>query len=223
MPVLGELARWGYQWAWSAPRSSERVDLGAIFRLAPGLVEATEPRETSSSSSPTATARRHRASYTLTLPPTARRSRAAVRRALADVTASTPPGSARSRRCATSAAWRSPATASWRSGSSPSWRRLRVRAAAADSELPGRLRPGAGSARLNPPPPEPAARAVLWRYVSRCDSWTSKERRAHGIPGAGIEPAEPLRAALFKSADFASLSTRARGEMLDAAQDRNVF
>ena len=38
MPVLGELARWGYQWAWSAPRSSERVDLGAIFRLAPGLV-----------------------------------------------------------------------------------------------------------------------------------------------------------------------------------------
>jgi hypothetical protein len=39
MPVLGELARWGYQWAWSAPRSSERVDLGAIFRLTPGLVE----------------------------------------------------------------------------------------------------------------------------------------------------------------------------------------
>ena len=38
MPVLGELARWGYQWAWSTPRSSERVDLGAIFRLAPGLV-----------------------------------------------------------------------------------------------------------------------------------------------------------------------------------------
>jgi len=40
MPVLGELARWGYQWAWSTPRSSERVDLGAIFRLAPGLVQA---------------------------------------------------------------------------------------------------------------------------------------------------------------------------------------
>ena len=39
MPVLAELARWGYQWAWSAPRSSERVDLGAIFRLAPGLIE----------------------------------------------------------------------------------------------------------------------------------------------------------------------------------------
>jgi len=38
MPVLGELARWGYQWAWSAPRSSERVDLGAIFRLTPGMV-----------------------------------------------------------------------------------------------------------------------------------------------------------------------------------------
>ena len=39
-PVLGELARWGYEWAWSSPRTSERVDLGAIFRLAPGLVNA---------------------------------------------------------------------------------------------------------------------------------------------------------------------------------------
>jgi DNA-binding HxlR family transcriptional regulator len=38
MPVLGELARWGYEWAWSAPRGSEAVDLGAIFRLAPGLI-----------------------------------------------------------------------------------------------------------------------------------------------------------------------------------------
>jgi DNA-binding HxlR family transcriptional regulator len=37
-PVLGQLARWGYEWAWSAPRVSERVDLGAIFRLIPGLV-----------------------------------------------------------------------------------------------------------------------------------------------------------------------------------------
>ena len=37
-PVLGELARWGYEWAWSPPRASERVDLGAIFRLIPGLV-----------------------------------------------------------------------------------------------------------------------------------------------------------------------------------------
>jgi DNA-binding HxlR family transcriptional regulator len=38
MPILGELARWGYEWAWSSPRSSEAVDIGAIFRLAPGLV-----------------------------------------------------------------------------------------------------------------------------------------------------------------------------------------
>jgi hypothetical protein len=38
MPILGELARWGYEWAWGSPRSAERVDLGAIFRLAPGLV-----------------------------------------------------------------------------------------------------------------------------------------------------------------------------------------
>ena len=40
-PVLGELARWGYEWAWSPPRSSERVDLGAIFRLVPGLVNGS--------------------------------------------------------------------------------------------------------------------------------------------------------------------------------------
>jgi hypothetical protein len=40
MPVLGELARWGYEWAWSMPRPSERVDIGAIFRIAPGLVPA---------------------------------------------------------------------------------------------------------------------------------------------------------------------------------------
>jgi DNA-binding HxlR family transcriptional regulator len=38
MPILGELARWGYEWTWSAPRLSESVDIGAIFRLAPGLV-----------------------------------------------------------------------------------------------------------------------------------------------------------------------------------------
>jgi hypothetical protein len=37
MPVLAELARWGYEWAWSSPRGSETIDLGAIFRLAPGL------------------------------------------------------------------------------------------------------------------------------------------------------------------------------------------
>jgi DNA-binding HxlR family transcriptional regulator len=38
MPVLAELARWGYEWAWGPPRESEAIDVGAIFRLAPGLV-----------------------------------------------------------------------------------------------------------------------------------------------------------------------------------------
>jgi DNA-binding HxlR family transcriptional regulator len=37
-PVLGELARWGYEWAWGPPRPMERVDVGAIFRLIPGLL-----------------------------------------------------------------------------------------------------------------------------------------------------------------------------------------
>jgi hypothetical protein len=40
LPVLAELARWGYEWAWSSPRAAEHVDVGAIFRLAPGLVNA---------------------------------------------------------------------------------------------------------------------------------------------------------------------------------------
>jgi DNA-binding HxlR family transcriptional regulator len=44
MPVLGELARWGYEWAWGSPRASESVDLGAIFRLVPGLIAANSKR-----------------------------------------------------------------------------------------------------------------------------------------------------------------------------------
>ena len=38
MPVVGALARWGYDWTWSAPRESEEVNVGAILRLAPGLL-----------------------------------------------------------------------------------------------------------------------------------------------------------------------------------------
>jgi hypothetical protein len=38
MPVLGALARWGYDWTWSSPRPGEDINLGAIFRLAPGLL-----------------------------------------------------------------------------------------------------------------------------------------------------------------------------------------
>jgi regulator of protease activity HflC (stomatin/prohibitin superfamily) len=39
MPVLGALARWGYEWTWTGPRSGEDVNVGAIFRLAPGLLQ----------------------------------------------------------------------------------------------------------------------------------------------------------------------------------------
>jgi DNA-binding HxlR family transcriptional regulator len=39
MPVVGALARWGYDWTWSAPRPGEDINVGAIFRLAPGLME----------------------------------------------------------------------------------------------------------------------------------------------------------------------------------------
>jgi len=36
--VLGALARWGYAWAWSSPREGEEVNVGAVLRLAPGLL-----------------------------------------------------------------------------------------------------------------------------------------------------------------------------------------
>jgi hypothetical protein len=45
MPVLGALARWGCDWTWSAPRAGEDVNVGAIFRLAPGLLTAPPKRE----------------------------------------------------------------------------------------------------------------------------------------------------------------------------------
>src|SRR6202000_1701083 len=38
LTVLRALARWGYDWTWSAPRPGEDVNIGAIFRLAPGLL-----------------------------------------------------------------------------------------------------------------------------------------------------------------------------------------
>jgi len=40
LAVLGALARWGYEWAWTAPREGEAIDIGAILRIAPGLVDA---------------------------------------------------------------------------------------------------------------------------------------------------------------------------------------
>ncbi len=39
LPVVGELARWGYHWAWSPPRQDEAIDIGAILRCAPGMVD----------------------------------------------------------------------------------------------------------------------------------------------------------------------------------------
>jgi DNA-binding HxlR family transcriptional regulator len=43
MPILGALARWGFEWTWSSPRPTEAIDVGAIFRLAPAL--KTDGRE----------------------------------------------------------------------------------------------------------------------------------------------------------------------------------
>ena len=40
LPVLGALARWGLEWAWTAPRDGEAIDIGAILRVAPALIDA---------------------------------------------------------------------------------------------------------------------------------------------------------------------------------------
>jgi DNA-binding HxlR family transcriptional regulator len=42
-PVIGALARWGYDWAWSAPREGEAIDVGAVFRASIGLLESASP------------------------------------------------------------------------------------------------------------------------------------------------------------------------------------
>ena len=38
LPVVGALARWGYDWTWSPPRQGERIDVGAVLRCATGLL-----------------------------------------------------------------------------------------------------------------------------------------------------------------------------------------
>jgi hypothetical protein len=45
MPVLGALAKWGFDWTWSAPRPGEAIDVGAIFRVAPGLLSPAPAAE----------------------------------------------------------------------------------------------------------------------------------------------------------------------------------
>jgi DNA-binding HxlR family transcriptional regulator len=44
VPVLAALAEWGYRWAWSPPRRGEEIDIGAILRLAPGLLQVPGQR-----------------------------------------------------------------------------------------------------------------------------------------------------------------------------------
>ena len=39
LPIAGALARWGVRRAWSAPRQGEQVDIDALFRLLPLLLE----------------------------------------------------------------------------------------------------------------------------------------------------------------------------------------
>jgi hypothetical protein len=43
VPVIAELARWGYRWSWGHPRPNESIDIGAIFRATPGLLVDHEP------------------------------------------------------------------------------------------------------------------------------------------------------------------------------------
>ncbi len=44
--VVAALARWGYAWTWGAPREGEEIDIGAVLRVAPGLLAENAPRGT---------------------------------------------------------------------------------------------------------------------------------------------------------------------------------
>jgi DNA-binding HxlR family transcriptional regulator len=43
VPIAAELARWGMRRMWSAPQDGEHVDLDALLRLLPALVEGDHP------------------------------------------------------------------------------------------------------------------------------------------------------------------------------------
>lgn len=43
MPVLAAVALWGLDWVWSEPRPAEDVNIGAIMRLAPGMLASLDP------------------------------------------------------------------------------------------------------------------------------------------------------------------------------------
>ena len=79
MPVLGALARWGYDWTWTGPRQGEDVNIGAIFRLAPGML--TPPPDVRGQRRPRARGRATRTASSGSPPPTAASRSASGRRA----------------------------------------------------------------------------------------------------------------------------------------------
>ena len=97
MPVLGALARWGYEWTWTGPRAGEDVNVGAIFRLAPGMLDAAARCRGQRRPRRQGRARRSACSGSIAAGGARRDHRAARgRRADAIVTGSDEPGSARS-------------------------------------------------------------------------------------------------------------------------------
>lgn len=42
LPIATALARWGLTYMWSSPQARERIDIGAVLRLLPTLLEGTE-------------------------------------------------------------------------------------------------------------------------------------------------------------------------------------
>ena len=103
MPVLGALARWGYDWTWTGPRQGEDVNIGAIFRLAPGML--TPPADAARHRRPRGRRRPRRPRSSGSRPPTAASRSPSAREGPADamVTGTVERGSARSARTARSA------------------------------------------------------------------------------------------------------------------------
>ena len=97
MPVIGALARWGYDWTWTPPRAGEEINVGAIFRIGPGLLEP--PRRPRRRRRADRRGRRRRARAPLpgdVGDGSVEIAERAARRPSATVTGTSPPGSARS-------------------------------------------------------------------------------------------------------------------------------
>ena len=173
IPVLGALARWGYDWTWSAPRPGEDVNVGAIFRLAPGILGAARgsrgdgraDRRGRRASSPSGS------SWSRSRAAASRSPRSAARSRRRRSAARSPRGSARSvprarpNRCRSPAATASPARCSTASRAAGRGRPRRPPSPHADRQVSVLVGPSIRAGRLGWSCVTPSTRTTLSRDV----------------------------------------------------------